>query len=154
MGKGARAHFQEYDTPLSSADLISDKAPLDGPQSLYNADSVEKVDHDELIETAPLFILISTYLSYFILIVVGHVVDLYDGLFYPEKFKHLKSQNVSLDPLRQQGLAPISSGFDTFYYRRLYCRIGDVFSRPITNVPGRTVTLLERESTDVQGEYR
>ena len=100
MGKGARAHFV-YDTPLSSSDLLSNdanKTPLlEGPHSLYNAESTEtRVDHDELIETAPLFILITTYLSYFILICVGHVRDFVDGWLYPEVFKHLKAQNVSI----------------------------------------------------------
>ncbi len=104
MGKGARAHF-EYSTPLSSADLISGQDAkatlLEGPHSLYNAESPEqRVDHDELIETAPLFILITTYLSYFILICVGHVRDFLDGIFYPEEFKHLKTQNVKFTSIK------------------------------------------------------
>jgi serine palmitoyltransferase len=45
-------------------------------------------------------------------------------------------------------MAPINSGFDTFYHRRLYMRIRDCFNRPVTNVPGRTIDLLERESHD------
>jgi len=32
--------------------------------------------------------------------------------------------------------------------RRLKCRINDCFGRPITGVPGRKVTLLERETKD------
>jgi serine palmitoyltransferase len=47
-----------------------------------------------------------------------------------------------------KGYAPINSGFDTFYHRRLYIRIRDVFNRPITNVPGRFIDLLERNTND------
>ncbi len=96
MGKGARAHF-DTTTPLSSADVSRGAKQVVelGPNSLYNAQSPEpKIDHDELIEEAPLFILLTTYMSYLLLIVVGHVRDFVDGLLYPEKFKHLKAQNV------------------------------------------------------------
>ncbi|KAH9256885.1 hypothetical protein BASA81_005000 [Batrachochytrium salamandrivorans] len=52
------------------------------------------------------------------------------------------------------GYAPINSGFDTFYHRRLYVRIRDCFNRPITNVPGRTLHLLERSSTDYNKTFQ
>ena len=48
----------------------------------------------------------------------------------------------------KDGYFPINSGFDTFYHRRLYMRIRDCFNRPVTNVPSRTITLLERTSED------
>lgn len=144
MGKGEKLVL-DYRTPVSSADLASVKGKgphthiLEGPHSLYNEEKPVKIDHELQIEKTPLFILITTYLSYFILIVYGHARDIYDSIFYPEKFKHLRTQN---------GFAPINSGFDTFYHQRLYLRIRDCFNRPITNVPGRFVTLLERISTD------
>jgi len=47
-----------------------------------------------------------------------------------------------------QGYAPLNSDFDSFYTRRLKRRIEDCFSRPVTNVPGRTITLLERTSNN------
>lgn len=96
MGKGARAHFQfDNSTPLSSADVAKASKVELGPHSLYNAESPEpKISHDELIEEAPMFILLTTYMSYLLLIVVGHVRDFIDGMLYPEKFKHLKAQNV------------------------------------------------------------
>jgi serine palmitoyltransferase len=101
MGKGKRAHFDKYDTPLSSADLIASK-PLLEAHSLYNAESVDsKIDHSELIEETPLWVLVTTYLSYFILILYGHFNDLIDSIFNPQKFKHLKTQNVALDFLNQ-----------------------------------------------------
>ncbi|KAJ3130620.1 serine palmitoyltransferase component [Irineochytrium annulatum] len=172
MGKGKRAHFVDSSRPpISSADLLSSTPVIDAPANLYkhprkdallshHADGGKKkllsgsggdlsmsgspanaipVDQNECIEQTPLFVLISTYLSYFVLICVGHIRDFFAMRLYPRDFQHLKSQN---------GYAPINSGFDTFYHRRLYTRIRDVFNRPVTDVPGRTITLLERESKD------
>jgi hypothetical protein len=62
--------------------------------SLYNAQKQPAVEHEELIETAPMFILITTYVSYLTLILVGHVRDFIDRILFPDKFKHLKAQNV------------------------------------------------------------
>lgn len=42
----------------------------------------------------------------------------------------------------------MNSDFDSFYTRRLKRRLDDCFSRPATGVPGRTITLLDRESKD------
>ena len=130
MGKGARAHFPDSRPPLSSSDLLHKK--IQSPPVLFNGTTI---DHEELIETAPLFVLISTYFSYLILIVVGHLRDLIDRIFFPSSMLAYQAKD---------GLAPLSSGFDTFYHRRLYSRIKDCFERPITNVPGRELTLLER----------
>ncbi|KAI8619557.1 pyridoxal phosphate-dependent transferase [Chytriomyces sp. MP71] len=100
---------------------------------------------EHCIEKTPLLVLVSTYLSYFILIVCGHVRDFFEFRFNPQATAHLRVKN---------GYAPINSGFDTFYHRRLYTRIRDVFNRPITNVPGRTVTLLSRFSLDYNKSFQ
>ena len=47
-----------------------------------------------------------------------------------------------------QGYAALNSDFDSFYSRRLKARMDDCFSRPITGVPGRSVTLLDRVSSN------
>ena len=47
-----------------------------------------------------------------------------------------------------QGYAALNSDFDSFYTRRLKLRIDDCFSQPTTGVPGRTIVLLDRYSTD------
>ena len=47
--------------------------------------------------------------------------------------------------LQSKGYAPLSSDFDSFYVRRLQKRLNDCFTRPTTGVPGRTVSLLDRE---------
>ncbi|KAI8852754.1 pyridoxal phosphate-dependent transferase [Chytridium lagenaria] len=155
MGKGKRAHFQASRPPVSSTDLIqgaSGASPVfQNPANLYKkpdpASTVpqQPVYQEECIEQTPMFVLVTTYISYFILIVCGHIRDIFCMRLFPKNFAHLRTRN---------GLAPLNSGFDTFYHRRLYTRIRDVFNRPITNVPGRTVTLLERESKDYNKTFK
>ncbi|KAJ3286701.1 serine palmitoyltransferase component [Borealophlyctis nickersoniae] len=157
MGKGKRAHFESYDPPISSSDLISAKLPLDAdiqlpaaasPSPIPAVDPTEQLqslrkrhrhEKEHILEGAPLAVLCATYLSYFILIVFGHIRDFFGKRFYPEEFSKWQNKN---------GLAAISSGFDTFYQRRIYFRIRDVFNRPVTNVPGGKITVLERVTHD------
>lgn len=87
----------------------------------------------------PYYILLTTYLSYLVLIVIGHIRDFTGKRFRPTTYKYLKKQN---------GYAPLNSDFDSFYTRRLKTRIDDCFSHPVTGVPGRTILLLDRQSSD------
>jgi serine palmitoyltransferase len=87
----------------------------------------------------PYYILITTYLSYLVLICIGHIRDFFGKRFRPAFYRHLLSSD---------GYAPLNSDFDSFYTRRLKARIDDCFSAPVTGVPGRTITLLDRESED------
>ncbi|PWN40689.1 PLP-dependent transferase [Ceraceosorus guamensis] len=88
-------------------------------------------------EEPPYYTVLTTYLSYAILIVVGHIRDFLEKRFYPSTFTHLVEIN---------GYAPLNSDFDSFYTRRLKHRLEDCFARPVTGVCGRTVTLLDRTS--------
>ncbi|KAJ3167125.1 serine palmitoyltransferase component [Geranomyces variabilis] len=149
MGKGKRAHFDPARPPLSSADIMSKPdLPHDHtPPALYRPkpEGSPQNQGEHLIEDTPIGVLITTYMSYFFLIVFGHVRDFFGMRFKKAEYKNLREQN---------GYAPLSSGFDTFYHRRLYMRIRDVFNRPITGVPGRTVHLLDRESKDFNKTYQ
>ncbi|KAJ3352361.1 serine palmitoyltransferase component [Entophlyctis luteolus] len=180
MGKGSRAAFKNASAPLSSSDILSAPSDvvLDAPLAMYKhaaaADDLHphgaavqgphskgkpssdrhlqggfvhrgSDDFEHCLEKTPLHVLITTYLSYFVLIVTGHLRDFFGFRINPQAFAHLRNKN---------GYAPLNSGFDTFYHRRLYVRIRDVFNRPITNVPGRTVTLLERESKDYNKTFQ
>lgn len=93
--------------------------------------------HDPVEDEPPLYYLITTYISYLVLIIFGHVRDFFGKRFRPERYRHLQASN---------GYAALNSDFDNFYVRRLKMRINDCFSRPITGVPGRFVTLLDRVS--------
>lgn len=53
-----------------------------------------------------------------------------------------------------QGYAPLNSDFDSFYTRRLKLRIEDCFSQPVTQVPGRTIVLLDRTSQNYNKSFQ
>lgn len=85
------------------------------------------------------YYLITTYFSYLILIILGHIRDFFGKRFKKQKYSHLRAHD---------GYAPLNSDFDNFYVRRLKMRLNDCFSRPVTGVPGRKITLIERFSYD------
>ncbi|KAI9816816.1 MAG: serine palmitoyltransferase component [Pycnora praestabilis] len=94
---------------------------------------------DPVIDEPPYFYLITTYLSYLILIIFGHVRDFFGKRFREQHYRHLQARD---------GYAPLNSDFDNFYVRRLKTRINDCFARPTTGVPGRFITLIDRQSND------
>ncbi|KAJ7163859.1 pyridoxal phosphate-dependent transferase [Mycena crocata] len=87
----------------------------------------------------PYYILLSTYISYLILICMGHVRDFLGKRFHPRAYRHL---------MPRDGYAPLNSDFDSFYTRRLKTRMDECFSQPVTGVAGRTIQLLDRISPD------
>jgi len=106
---------------------------------------VRSLEEREEEEHAPLLVLLLTYLGYVILIVFGHVRDFFGKRLRPKAYQHLREQD---------GYAPLFSDFDSFYTRRMYYRIRDCWNRPITGVPGRQLTMLERESKDYNLTFR
>ncbi|KAG0641574.1 pyridoxal phosphate-dependent transferase [Tuber brumale] len=93
----------------------------------------------------PYYYLLTTYISYLVLIIFGHVRDFFGKRFKVENYKHLKAQN---------GYAPLNDDFDNFYVRRLKMRINDCFARPITGVPGRFINVLDRTSDDFNQTFK
>ena len=94
------------------------------------------------MDEPPYYYLLTTYISYLILIIFGHVRDFFGKRFREENYRHLKPRN---------GYAALNNDFDNFYVRRLKMRINDCFNRPTTGVPGRMINLLDRTSND--GNY-
>ncbi|KAG1765784.1 serine palmitoyltransferase 2 [Suillus occidentalis] len=94
---------------------------------------------EHTIEEPPYYILLTTYLSYLMIICFGHMRDFFGKCFAKSHFTHLMPHN---------GYAPLNSDFDSFYTRRLQRRVGDSYSQPIAGVPGRTVLFRDRYSTD------
>ncbi|THH27680.1 hypothetical protein EUX98_g6501 [Antrodiella citrinella] len=92
----------------------------------------------------PHFVLLTTYLSYLLLIILGHIRDFVGKRIRPAAYKHL---------MNQDGYMALNSDFDSFYTRRLKMRIDDCFSQPTTGVPGRTILLLDRSSPDYNLTY-
>ncbi|KAF2873598.1 serine palmitoyltransferase 2 [Massariosphaeria phaeospora] len=94
---------------------------------------------DPIEDEPPYYFLITTYISYLVLIVFGHVRDFFGKRFRRQHYSHLEERD---------GYAPLNNDFDNFYTRRLKMRINDCFNRPTTGVPGRFITLLDRKSDD------
>ena len=120
-------------------------APLGHPSHRYTSKHVGKDFPEPLMDEPPYYYLLTTYISYLILIVFGHVRDYFGKRFRPQHYRHLQARN---------GYAPLNSDFDNFYVRRLKMRINDCFSRPITGTPGRYITLLDRQSNDFNLHFK
>ena len=116
--------------------------PLNSQSHRYTSRHAGGEFPDPVLDEPPYFYLLTTYISYLILIIFGHVRDFFGMRFKPDSYRHLKARN---------GYAALNSDFDNFYVRRLKMRINDCFNRPTTGVPGRFVNLLDRTSAD--GNY-
>jgi len=94
----------------------------------------------------PYFYVLTTYISYLILIFIGHAKDFFGKRFGKrDNYRTIKASN---------GYAPLNDDFDSFYTRRLKKRLDDCFARPITGVPGRYITLIDRVSDDYNRSFR
>jgi hypothetical protein len=94
----------------------------------------------ELVVDEPAYYyLLTTHISYLILIAFGRVRDFFGKRFRSNQYRHIKAAD---------GYAALNSDVDNFYFRRLKMRMNDCFSRPITGVPGRYITLMDRETRD------
>ena len=113
--------------------------PLGSPAHKYSSRFTGEELPEPIEDEPPYYYLLTTYISYLILIIFGHVRDFFGKRFRQENYKHLMADN---------GYAPLNSDFDNFYVRRLKMRINDCFARPVTGVPGRNITLIDRKSDD------
>jgi len=116
--------------------------PLDSQSHRYVSRHQGGEFPDPVMDEPPYYYLLTTYISYLILIIFGHVRDFFGMRFKEDNYRHLKARN---------GYAALNSDFDNFYVRRLKMRINDCFNRPTTGVPGRYINLLDRTSDD--GNY-
>lgn len=113
--------------------------PLGSPHHKYSSRYTGGELPEPIEDEPPYYYLLTTYISYLILIIFGHVRDFFGKRFRQDHYRHLKEEN---------GYAALNSDFDNFYIRRLKMRINDCFARPVTGVPGRYITLLDRKSDD------
>lgn len=82
----------------------------------------------------PYYVALTSYLSFALLYIFGHVRDLWRRL-------------VPVGGARRQtpaGYAPLCKDMEDFYTRRLYLRIHDVFNRPIASAPDSWIEVCER----------
>ncbi|KAI5280223.1 serine palmitoyltransferase component, partial [Ascosphaera acerosa] len=113
--------------------------PLSDPSHRYVSRHGGGEFPEPVMDEPPYYYLLTTYISYLILIAFGHVRDFFGKRFKEENYRHLKARD---------GYGPLNSDFDNFYVRRLKLRINDCFERPVTGVPGRHITLLDRKTDD------
>ncbi|KAL3932828.1 MAG: hypothetical protein SGBAC_010669 [Bacillariaceae sp.] len=93
----------------------------------------------------PVFAAYTTYLGYAVLILCGHIRDLFANIFGHGRYLRRETP-YSSDNL--QVFAPLLKSWENFYTRRLYHRIQDCFNRPIASNPGASIQVLERVSDD------
>jgi len=135
-------------TPSEAKKLAKQHAafgPLGSKQHLYSSRFVGEEFPEPVEDEPPYYYLITTYISYLILIIFGHVRDFFGKRFKQDRYKQLQERD---------GYAPLNSDFDNFYIRRLQLRINDCFRRPVTGVPGRFITLLDRKSDDFNLSFK
>ncbi|KAI1184456.1 serine palmitoyltransferase [Nemania serpens] len=98
-----------------------------------------------IIDEPPYYYVLTTYISYLLLLALGHIRDFFGKRFSKKPlYRTLRASN---------GYAPLNDDFDSFYTRRLKLRIDDVFARTSTGVPGRYITLLDRHSDNFNESY-
>ncbi|KAK0646515.1 pyridoxal phosphate-dependent transferase [Cercophora newfieldiana] len=120
--------------------------PLLSPRHLYVSAHQGKPLEAPIEDEPAYYFVLTTYLSYLILIFFGHARDFFGKRFGDKKhYNSLKASN---------GYAPLNDDFDNFYVRRLKMRIDDCFARPTTGVPGRFINLIDRKSDDFNRTYK
>ncbi|KAI0468256.1 PLP-dependent transferase [Xylaria cf. heliscus] len=98
-----------------------------------------------VIDEPPYYYVLTTYISYLLLLALGHIRDFFGKRFSKKPlYRTLRASN---------GYAPLNDDFDSFYTRRLKLRIDDVFARTSTGVPGRFINLLDRVSVNFNESY-
>ena len=79
----------------------------------------------------PYYVALSTYLEWTVVYLIGHVRDLLAWIL------QYKADSKA-------GYAPIRRDYEDFYTRRVYYRLVDCFSRPVTGPPDRVLNLALR----------
>lgn len=109
-------------------------------------DESQKQPQNHAIEL-PAFAAYTTYFGYAVLILCGHIRDLFARVLGQGRYlRDTENSPYASDNLRWY--APLLSSWENFYTRRLYHRIQDCFNRPIASSPGANIQVLERVSTD------
>ncbi|KAL4761599.1 putative serine palmitoyltransferase 1 [Aspergillus foveolatus] len=142
--------FNDTNTAGTTADLATgpvenltkkhaEFGPLGDPSHLYTSVVFGGEMPGLVVDEPPYFIILTTYISFLVLIFLGHFQDFVARWFQPHTYRRLRSQN---------GYASLYNDFESFFSRRMKQRINDCFERPTTGVPGRHVVLLDRTSKD------
>jgi serine palmitoyltransferase len=109
-----------------------------------NESAAKSVHVDEGI---PPVVAYFVYLSYAVLIFMGHLRDFLALLLRRGRYLRRQTGYPSDD---LQFYAPLLKSWENFFTRRLYSRIQDVFNRPIASNPGAIISVMERVSDNGQ----
>lgn len=121
-------------------------ASRDDHSSQEDDKSQERQSNNHAIHL-PAFAAYTTYLGYAVLILCGHIRDLFAKILGHGRYlRDTDNSPYASDDLRWY--APLLSSWENFYTRRLYHRIQDCFNRPIASNPGANIHVLERVSSD------
>ncbi|KAH8650952.1 serine palmitoyl transferase subunit [Tricladium varicosporioides] len=135
----------EFLTKTHDTTVDSQFGPIGSQSHLHVSQHVGGPLPQHIADEPSYFYILTTYISYMVLITFGHLRDFFGKRLKPDNYKNFKEQD---------GYAALNSDFDNFYFRRLKTRMNDCFSRPITGVPGRYITLLDRNSSDQNQTFR
>lgn len=131
--------------PAPSTAVASEKgvesAKLSRPVPEYERPDRPSHFHRHREYPLPIFVAITTYFSYALLVFVGHLRDFFGRLLGTSRY---------FDTKVKEGYSPLLKDWENFYTRRLYHRLQDVFNRPICSSPGAHITIMERTSRDGQ----
>ncbi|KAI1763074.1 serine palmitoyltransferase 2 [Hypoxylon sp. FL1150] len=137
--------------PLSSTEVSRQKrfdaqfGPLVHPSHRYVSKHHGEPLEAPIIDEPPYYYVLTTYISYLLLLALGHIRDFFGKRFSKKPaYKTIRAAN---------GYAPLNDDFDNFYTRRLKMRIDDCFARTSTGVPGRYISLMDRVSHDFNESY-
>lgn len=83
--------------------------------------------------------MIATYISFALLILVGHIRDQLGKLLMPWRYRHFTTQGR---------IPAIYTRYESFFVRRIFRRISDCCNRPVSGSPSKFINVLERISND------
>eukprot|EP00052_Salpingoeca_macrocollata_P001142 m.24089 g.24089 ORF g.24089 m.24089 type:complete len:512 (-) comp11139_c1_seq1:80-1615(-) len=101
----------------------------------------ERFELQEAFDEPPAHIYLATWVSYFILTIMGHLRDFLVTT-------GLEKSRLPQELPKLKDFPPLYRDFESFYTRNLYRRIRDGWNRPICGLPGAHLTLKERASDD------
>jgi hypothetical protein len=108
--------------------------PIGSPDHRYVSKHMGGELTEHVMDEPPYFYIITTHLSYTILIAFGRVRDFFGIRFKRSSYKHITDAD---------GYAALNSDWSNFYFRRLKLRMNDCFSRPYdSQIPCSIVLLI------------
>ncbi|KAJ2359017.1 serine palmitoyltransferase component [Coemansia erecta] len=134
--------------PATSSSLIGHKdEAVRRAAAVEAAEKPKELPHQKPheINNIPLFTLVTTYISFLMIVILAHVEDFFGKIFMPKQYLQLRVQN---------GYAPMVSDFESLWSRHVYARLRDCFNRPIGSVAGGHVNLIDRVTRDYNRSFQ